>query len=161
MATKLKKKGRSLGEVASRFHEKHATYKTSVVYVPPIEGNDNTGYFKVSRNLDINLLECWITRRGGFDGSHLRTAYRCRDLWAQMPKPYWKPQESENAEHAYAAKTLLRLKRSVPRDEWEIFENALRWNEPGGYIGSRLISPPSSQIEATKYIVKRVLEALA
>lgn len=156
----LKRKSGVIGEAVSRHAEKHATYATTTVYVPPIESNDNAGYFKVSRNLDINLLDAWITEKNGFNGKHLRAAYRCRDLWALMPKPFWKPQDAENAAHARAAKTLFKLKKAVRRDEWEILENALRWNEPGGYIGSRLISPPPAQVEATKAIVRRVLEAL-
>ena len=147
-------------EAVGGFIAQHARYTRTQVYIPPMEGNDNAGWFHVSRNADINLLDAWITTEGGFDGRDLRTAQRCRDLWDRMPRPTHRISEAENYFHAKAAKALCALKRSVPRHDWEIFENAMRWNEPGGYLGSRFLEPRESRVKDTQQTVKRVLRAI-
>lgn len=134
---------------------RHARYRTETARIP--YGNDNAGSFKVSRNIDINLMDSWVEYHP-FGARHLRMAHHCRDMWLRMPTPSNRVKEDENQGHARAAKTLSVMKRSIDRGDWEIFENAMRWNEPGGYIGSRLVSPRHSDIELTKAVVKRVLE---
>lgn len=143
------------------FAAQHASYKERTVYIPPSESNDNAGYFRVSYNTDINLMDAWLLHDSDFDGLHVRVAHGCRSLWDRMPKPSAFITETEGHSHAKAAKTLAKIKRYVPRSDWLIFENAMRWNEPGGYPGSRYANPKKSSVDATKAVVRRVLEAIA
>lgn len=156
-AKKNARVAKALAETVSPDVAKHSTYRKRTVYVPPSECNDNAGYFQVSENIDINLMDSWLFNDPAFDGRHLRSARRCRSLWDCMPRPSRKPVEGHA--HARAARTLLAMKRAVGPD-WVVFENALRWNEPMGYLGSRFAEPKPAYIEATKAIVRRVLESM-
>jgi hypothetical protein len=157
-STKIKRA--QSGFAVDRHAAQHARYDRTSVYIPQSENNDNGGWYHVSRNRDINLLDAWITQENGFDGRHLRNAYRCRYMWECIPRPSMKAQDTEGRSHAKAATNLLKLKRSVPRADWEVFENAMRWNEPGGYIGSRFLSPSENRVKETQEIVKRVLQSI-
>lgn len=138
---------------------KHAKYRQRMVYIPPSESNDNAGYFHVSENVDINLMDSWLTG-DGFDGRHHRTAHRCRDYWNKLAPPTRKVVEWEGDGHARASRTLAKMKRAAGPD-WVPFENAMRWNEPMGYLGSRFANPHPEYIAATKALVRRVLEIIA
>lgn len=146
---------------ASPEASRHARYKTTTVYIPPSESNDNAGHFKVSRNIDANLMDAWLLEDSIFDGLHLRAAHECRALWSRMPTPTHRTTDSEGHSHARAAKTLAKFKRSVPLVDWRVFENAMRWNEPGGYPGSKYANQKQRDLVAAKMIVRRVLETIA
>lgn len=48
------------------------------------------------------------------------------------------PQRLANA-RLDAADDLARIQRYVPLAYWQVFENCIRWDEPGGRAGSRLM----------------------
>lgn len=149
------------GEGPNSFARTHSRYDEKTIYVPANDSGFGAGYFRVTENLDVNLMDAWLMHDSSFDGLHVRVAHGCRSLWDRMPKPTQFITEVEGYSHAKAAKTLAELKRSVSRSDWTIFENAMRWNEPGGYPGSRYANPKQSNVTATKAIVRRVLEAIA
>lgn len=158
MATAIRIKKSRVEKVAPDV-AKHATYRGRTVYIPPTEGNDNSGYFDVSENVDVNLMDSWLSS-GGFDGRHFRAAYWCRDMWHRLTRPSYKLVDGEGERHAIAARAMCRMRRAIGRD-WQTFENAMRWNEPMGYPGSRFATPNAQGVAATKAIVRSVLEAVA
>lgn len=147
------------GEGPNRFAVVHARYREKTVYVPANNNGANAGYFRVSENVDANLMDAWIIDAEGFDGGHLWAAHLCRSLWRSMPKPTAKIVDWEDERHSRSARRLAEIKRRVGPD-WAIFENAMRWNEPMGYAGSRLAMPRPEHIARTKQVVRRVLEII-
>lgn len=149
------------GEGPNPYASAHNRYNEKTVYVPANDSGSSAGYFRVTENIDVNLMDAWLLYDRTFDGLHVRVAYGCRSLWERMPPPSPRISEREGLAHAKAAKTLAKLRRSVPLADWLIFENAMRWNEPGGYPGSRFATQKESNVAATKETVRRVLEAIA
>jgi hypothetical protein len=102
--------------------------------------------------------ECPFLRR------HVRVVERARDLWRSIERPtnyVVTPYGVDGAIPERAKNLLRRCKAIVPRWEWNVFENVVRWNEPYGVSGSRLMSSQRGADEAALATVLRVAETIS
>jgi hypothetical protein len=119
-----------------------------------------SGETKTIYNRRASLMDDWVESEP-FNAGHIWVAHQCRRLWELMRPPTWRVVDGEGEQHAQAAEMLATWKRKVGRRNWYVFENAMRWNEPGGFVGSRFARLEEENIVATKLVVKKVLEEIS
>jgi hypothetical protein len=86
------------------------------------------------------------TEKGVFTSEQIFVIEEARLLWTLIGRPSHDffdsddPEDNREGLLAERAKCLLRnCRRLVGDRDWRIFENVVRWNEPLGFIGSRLV----------------------
>lgn len=126
-----------------------------------------TEYTVATFNRTHTVIDGWIDEEI-FERSHIRVIERARDLWRDIKRPtldyfdsYDPDDDSESFDSERAKCLLKRCRNLVGEPRWRIFENVLRWNEPCGVPGSRLMTPCPESIGATKEIVIGVAEEIA
>jgi hypothetical protein len=124
------------------------------------------------RRRDSSIVETWVREGGpGFDHGAARVIADCQTFWQRMGDPrvtanYGEripssthgegySQQEASDEIAYRKKLI-----GVPA-YWDVFENAVRHNEPAGVAGSRFANNRPQQIQSAKVIVGFVASLLA
>lgn len=104
---------------------------------------------------------------GLFGSEHIFVVEEARALWALIGRPTHDLFDSDDPEDqregllAERAKALLRNCRHLVGVQcWNIFENVVRWNEPRGFVGSRIMEGDSTNTRA-KAIVADVADRIA
>lgn len=138
----------------------HSRYQNTSVYLPMSDNdNDEWGHFRVSRNIDHNVIDRWFSEDEGFWLSqHIKAIAACSDMWDRCYRPH--SAEGGGRHHSRSLSALASFKARVPRYAWEIFENVCRWDEPTGVPGSRYSTVKSSHVRAAKHIVRYVAEEI-
>ncbi|MDB5584338.1 MAG: hypothetical protein JWR80_9514 [Bradyrhizobium sp.] len=117
-------------------------------------------------NHAVTPFDLWLSDPDTpFEQRHVRVIEDARERWREIDRPRneWKVSEDGlDGPASERAKNLLRrCKRVVPRLDWEVFENVIRWNEPYGIPGSRLMSCAHHKEAAALKTVLRVANELA
>lgn len=149
----------------SEFIQRHGRYEIDPVSQtsPGVLAFDG----KRISNRAVTVIDDWIDD-GLFERRHIRVIEHARDLWRDIRRPThdyfdgYDPEDRAESFEAERAKNLLRrAKRLVHHEDWSVFENVVRWNEPLGVSGSRLYNPNAAALSAAKEIVRDVAELIA
>lgn len=95
----------------------------------------------------------------------VRVIEHARDLWRDIGRPThphfdWKKAKGDGLTAERAKNLLRRAKHFVGNDDWNVFENVIRWNEPTGRRGSHLCKYRMTEVAAAKNTVRGVAQAL-
>lgn len=149
----------------SPFVAQHGRYERAVVVARL--GLVETEFSEATVNRNHSVIDGWIDEEI-FERRHIRVIEHARDLWREISRPThdffdsWDPEDEREGLEAERAKNLLRRARSLVHErDWRIFENVIRWNEPLGLPGSRLLAPNEKAKEAVQEIVIDVAETIA
>lgn len=142
----------------------HRGYITQTVPTTDILGVQS--FERQTINLAPTAIDDWINE-GVFDWFHISVIERCRDYWRDISRPVHDafdsddPESREDSFYSERAKNLFRnAKRHVGKVRWDMFENIVRWNEPSGRCGSRLMTVSVRSIEAAQQLVMDVTEEI-
>lgn len=96
---------------------------------------------------------------------HVRVIEHARDLWRSIDRPTnetFVQRDGRDGLIPERAKNILRrCRRLVDLSDWHIFENVIRWNEPFGILGSRLMSHSPQKEAAALQTVLAVAEIIS
>lgn len=147
-------------------------YETETIVVTNIIGVQETQEVTVNRRATV--IDGWLhDDEKFFARRHIRVIEHARDLWRAASMHAATPIDvgvfgtrgleiAHDDELAARALNLLRRARSlVPRWQWNIFENVVRWNEPYGFAGSRLFGDKPKKTEWTKLVVRDAAETIS
>lgn len=147
------------------FAERHGRYEREIVAAKV--GLVETEFTEAVVNRTHSVIDGWIDEEI-FLRRHIRVIEHARDLWREIKRPthnYFDshdPEDRQDGLDAERAKNLLRRARSlVARDDWNVFENVVRWNEPTGIPGPRHAGPSPRSVAAAKETVLLVAEIIA
>lgn len=129
---------------------------------------------QVTRNRRHTVIDGWVSDdEDYFERRHLRVIDHARDLWRAVSMHAATPIDvgvfgtqgleiAHDDESAARALNLLRRARSlVPRWQWNVFENVVRWNEPYGFPGSALFGDKPKRRAETMFIVRHTAETIS
>lgn len=129
---------------------------------------------QVTINRRHTVIDGWLhDDEEYFERRHIRVIEHARDLWRAVSMHASTPIDvgvfgtqgleiAHDDESASRALNLLRRARTlVPRWQWDVFENVVRWNEPYGFPGSSLFGDKPKRREETKFIVRSAAEIIA
>jgi hypothetical protein len=147
-------------------------YETETILVTNIIGVQEAQ--QVTRNRRHTVFDSWLhDDEEFFERRHIRVVEHARDLWRAVSMHAATPIDvgvfgtqgleiAHDDESAARALNLLRRARSlVPRWQWNIFENVVRWNEPYGFPGSSLFVVKPQRVAETKWIVRDAAETIS
>jgi hypothetical protein len=118
-------------------------------------------------NHAITPFDLWLwDEETPFERRHVRVVERARELWNDIDPPrneaFTLSGDGRDGLRSERAKNILRrCKVLVPRWEWQIFENTVRWDEPLGFPGSRLMTHSPCREAAALRAVWNVAETVA
>lgn len=122
----------------------------------------NRGIF----NHAVTPFDLWLSDPDTpFQRRHVRVVERARDLWRSIDRPANEITviaDGRDGLISERAKNLLRRCRNeVTRQDWHVFENVIRWNEPYGFPGSRLWAPSPAREATALRAVLAVAETIS
>lgn len=139
----------------TEFHEQHGCYERNLRSVvnrggTPIARWRKLGILSDTQNLAIDhCIALWdaITPSGGLVANLDRTVFGC-------------PGNGRQAE-VLARDDLQRMKGYVPATYWSCFENVVRFDEPAGVAGSRLMAASANREITARLCVQFVADIVA
>lgn len=146
-------------------------YETDTILVTNLIGVRESQ--QVTLNRRATVIDGWLhDDETYFERRHIRVIERSRDLWREVSMAANDPtrgafdnrglEMARDDEDAARALNLLRRARAlVPRWQWNLFENVVRWNEPYGFPGSRLWSDRPERGEWARLVVRSTAETIA
>src|SRR5690606_32559683 len=121
---------------------------------------------QVTINRRHTVIDGWLhDDERYFERRHIRVIEHARELWRSISMHAVTDIDvgafetrglvfAKDDEIAARAVNLLRRARSlVPRWQWDIFENVVRWNEPYGFPGSGLFGDKPKRREWARSVV--------